>query len=174
MLCMLGKNWSRRQFEIFFLFSQKIGFDFSCKLSQRTGLSQRRQSGWNIKAYFLGIIRKISPICPLVNLSREWWSLTEIIHLFVGKITLKFSSYILLLLRILVITPTLTLFDDIYMLIGQPLLHLRHFTKYSGWLVNCYWIVSPLSFMIFISYLLNNEEKQMSWALNKSCWRLNC
>ena len=28
---MLGKNFSRQHFEIFFLFSQKIGFDISCQ-----------------------------------------------------------------------------------------------------------------------------------------------
>ena len=38
MLCMLGKNISvtRRHFEIiFYYFSQKIGFDISCKLSPK-------------------------------------------------------------------------------------------------------------------------------------------
>ena len=33
MLSMLGKNFSRQHFKIFFLFSQKIGFDISSKLS---------------------------------------------------------------------------------------------------------------------------------------------
>ena len=33
MLSMLGKHLSRQHFKIFFLFSQKIGFDISCKLS---------------------------------------------------------------------------------------------------------------------------------------------
>ena len=31
---MLGKNCSRQHFEVFFLFSQKIGFDISCKLHE--------------------------------------------------------------------------------------------------------------------------------------------
>ena len=33
MLSTLGKIFSRRHFELFFLFSQKTGFDISCNLS---------------------------------------------------------------------------------------------------------------------------------------------
>ena len=47
MLSMLGKNFSRRHFEIFSHFSQKIGFDISCK-----------QFAWNVKTYFLGKNKK--------------------------------------------------------------------------------------------------------------------
>ena len=52
-LSMLGNIFCRRHFEIFlFYFSQKIGYDISCKLSLW------RQSVWNIKAYFLWILKK--------------------------------------------------------------------------------------------------------------------
>ena len=44
-LSMLGKNFSRRQFEIFFAyFSQKIGFDISCKLSPEETICIKCQS----------------------------------------------------------------------------------------------------------------------------------
>ena len=56
MLSMLGKYFIRRHFEIFFsYFSQKIGFDISCKLSKEKG-------------NFLG-----SSIRKLLNLYTEWY-----------------------------------------------------------------------------------------------------
>ena len=50
-LCMLGKNFARQHYEIFSYFSQKIGFNISCKLSPR------RQFAWNVKTYYLGKIK---------------------------------------------------------------------------------------------------------------------
>ena len=56
--CMLGEIFSRRYSEFFFLFSQKLGFSISCKLSPMT------QSAWNVKGYILWKIRK-----TIINLS---------------------------------------------------------------------------------------------------------
>ena len=50
---MLGKNYSRRQFDLFFLiFPSKIGFDISCKLSPQETICMKCQclfSGKNKK-----------------------------------------------------------------------------------------------------------------------------
>ena len=44
MLSMLGKISSRQHFEICFFFSQKIGFDISCKLSPKETVCMECQS----------------------------------------------------------------------------------------------------------------------------------
>ena len=54
-LSILGKIFSRQCIKIFFFFSKKTWF---CSY---------RQFAWNIKSCFLGKIRKISPICHLLN-----------------------------------------------------------------------------------------------------------
>ena len=62
---MLGKNFSRRQFEIFFLFFQKISFDISCKLSPQETICIKCQR------FFLGKIgKKISSICRLLKFAQ--------------------------------------------------------------------------------------------------------
>ena len=62
---MLGKNFSRRQFEIFFLFFHKISFDISCKLSPQETICIKCQR------FFLGKIRKkISSICRLLKFAQ--------------------------------------------------------------------------------------------------------
>ena len=55
MLRMLGKNFSRQHFKIFFLFfSQKIGFDllYNCLLWE--------QFARNVESYFLGQLLEVS------------------------------------------------------------------------------------------------------------------
>ena len=51
---------------IFFLFSQKIGFDISCKLSPNKTICIKYQS------LFLAKIRKMLSICRLLNYPKEW------------------------------------------------------------------------------------------------------
>ena len=46
---------------IFFLFSQKTGFDISCKLSSL-------ELAWNVKSFFLGKIRKNISKCHLLKI----------------------------------------------------------------------------------------------------------
>ena len=74
-LCTLSKNSSRRHSEIFlfFYFLPQKGFDISCKLSLW------RQFAWNVKACFLWKLRKISPVCCLLNLPTEWWKLISFV-----------------------------------------------------------------------------------------------
>ena len=52
---MLGNNFSRRNFEILFLF-----------------FPENRQFASNAKACFVGKIRKISSVCHLLHLLTEW------------------------------------------------------------------------------------------------------
>ena len=66
-LSTLGKIFCRRHFEIFFLFfpeKKDLTFHANCLL--------RRQFAWNVKSCFLGKIRKISSICHLLKMPREW------------------------------------------------------------------------------------------------------
>ena len=64
---MLGKTFSRQEFEIFFFtFPRKKGFGISCKL-----WCLRRQLAWNIVIYFLGKIRK--NIMCLTMLHLAFW-----------------------------------------------------------------------------------------------------
>ena len=104
---MLVKNVSRRHFEIFFLFSQKtgfdnlyklhmkchlifIGFDISCKLGNNldemsilfSGL--RRQFAWNVKSYFVGKNKKnnitlLSAELAFTSVRNVWCQMTFII-----------------------------------------------------------------------------------------------
>ena len=66
-LSMLGKNFSSNIFKYFFLFSQKTGLKFyaNCLL--------KRQSAWNVNAYFLEKTRKVLSVCHLLNLPWEWY-----------------------------------------------------------------------------------------------------
>ena len=66
MLSMLGNKNSPDDSLDYFIFSQKIGLDFSCKLSVR------RQFARNVKEYFLGKARNIPSICSLLNMPKEW------------------------------------------------------------------------------------------------------
>ena len=61
-LSTLGKIFSRRILKYFTYFSHKTGYDISC----------RRQFTWDVKSCFLGKIRKISSICCLLKMPREW------------------------------------------------------------------------------------------------------
>ena len=56
----------------FSYFSQKTGFDISCKLSPLETICMKCQ------ILFWGKIRKISPICRLLNMPREWWGLNSV------------------------------------------------------------------------------------------------
>ena len=68
MLSMLGKIFSRWHSENFFflIFPRKEAFTF------HKNSPLRRQFARNVKASFLGKVRKISWICHLLNLSRGW------------------------------------------------------------------------------------------------------
>ena len=71
-LSMMGKFFSRRHFEIVFLFfTQKAGIDISCKLSLLETICMTEPVFWNNK--------KIIVICRLLNLSRVWYGLKEIL-----------------------------------------------------------------------------------------------
>ena len=63
----LGKNFSRQQIDHIFLIlprKQILIFHANCL--------HQRQFAWNVKSCFLRKIRKISSICCLLNLPREW------------------------------------------------------------------------------------------------------
>ena len=65
--CMLGKHFSKRYFEIFFLIfprKQDLTLHENCLL--------RRQFAWSVRSYFLGKIRKISSVCHLLNMPITW------------------------------------------------------------------------------------------------------
>ena len=65
-LCMLGKRFSWRHFEIFFLFFLETGiWHFMQTVSWG-------QFALSVKSYFLGKTRKILLICGLLNLSIAW------------------------------------------------------------------------------------------------------
>ena len=66
----MGKNFSRRHFEIFFLFfpwKPTLTFHANCLL-----YILRRQFAWNDKVDFLGKMIKLPSVCRLINLLREW------------------------------------------------------------------------------------------------------
>ena len=61
--------FSRRHFEIFFLFSQETGLDISCKLSPMETICMKCQLLFSGKK-----IRKVSSVCCLLKLTRERWA----------------------------------------------------------------------------------------------------
>ena len=78
-LSTLGKIFSRRRFEIFFLF-----FPRKQDLTFHANYLLRRQFAWNVKSCFPGKIRKISSICQRVvkvkpkskrikQIGQVWW-----------------------------------------------------------------------------------------------------
>ena len=67
-LSTLGKIFSRRHFEIFFLFfPQKTGSDISCKLSPQETICMKCQI-----LFFEKNKKKLSSICRLLKMPREW------------------------------------------------------------------------------------------------------
>ena len=72
MLSTLGKIFSRWHFEIFFLFSQKTGFDISCKLSQMETICMNGQilfSGKNKKNIINLLSAELAQRLTMVNLT---------------------------------------------------------------------------------------------------------
>ena len=65
-LCILGKMFSRRHFEIFFFIFPRKKIDISCKLSLMVTVCMKCRN------LLMGKIRKISFVCRLLNLSVVW------------------------------------------------------------------------------------------------------
>ena len=82
---MLGKIFIKRCFEIFL--SQKSGVDHLQEMSQKSG---RTPFTRNVRACFLKKIRKISSICHLLNLLRDWYMLRDYS---LGKYIRKLKPY---------------------------------------------------------------------------------
>ena len=67
---MLGENVSRRHFEIFFLYVEKIGLTFHANCLLKRHLSPL---ALNVKSYYLGKIRK-----HIINLSSAEFALSTV------------------------------------------------------------------------------------------------